>query len=470
MAANPRPPDPARILIVDDQPELLRLMERMLDREHDCKVAGGNTEARAQLAKHSFELVLCDIEMPDGSGLELAEELARERPHTSVVLVSGVDDPEVARQGFDLGVHGYLVKPFGRSELQITVINALERRRLEIAQEAHTRTLEARLQTIIDRAPMPIYAKDRAFRYVIANREAARLAGIEPEELIGKTDDAISPRSAAEHARAGDQLIFDGAPSYEERETLMVGGQERIFLTIKFPLVDEQGRVFAVSGMSPDVTAQAEAERLREALTESQREAIRELRDSRLETTERLARALELHDHGTGLHIGRMAAVSAVLAQRFGLDDDRVELLRTAAPMHDIGKIGILGDLLRKPGKLTPAEREEVERHALIGYQLLAESESELLRLAATIALTHQEHFDGRGYPNGLAGEEIPIEGRLVAVADVFDALLSDRSYRSAMTLAEAVELITSESGTHFDPRIVDLLVDNLDEIVSVRG
>jgi putative two-component system response regulator len=222
--------------------------------------------------------------------------------------------------------------------------------------------------------------------------------------------------------------------------------------------------------MSPDVTAKAEAARLRDALAEAQLDAIRELQESRLETVERLARAVELHDASTGAHVGRMAVIAAVLAQKYGLEPGRVELLRTAAPMHDVGKIGIGEELLRKPGKLTTDERAEMERHTLIGHQLLAESESELLNLAAMIALTHHEHFDGNGYPHGLAAEEIPLEGRLVAVADVFDALLSDRSYRPAMSVSEAVELIRDERGTHFDPRITDLLLANVQEFVTLRG
>jgi putative two-component system response regulator len=288
--------------------------------------------------------------------------------------------------------------------------------------------------------------------------------------LIGKTAAAIMPAPSVEQSALGDRAILEGAPSYEGKETIVIGGRERAVLTIKFPLLDDEGRVVAVCGMSPDITAQAEADRLRDELEESQRAAIRELHDSRLETVERLVRALVLHDPNTGAHVGRMAVIAAVLAQRYGLDNARVELLQTAALMHDVGKIGIQGELLRKPGKLTAAERAEMERHTVIGHELLAESDNELLKLAATIALTHHEHFDGRGYPHGLSGEQIPIEGRLVAVADVFDALLSDRSYRPAMTVAEAVDLIRSERGTHFDPTFAELLLDNLDEILSLRA
>ena len=288
----------------------------MLEQDYACEFASGNDAARELLAARPFELVLLDIEMPGGSGLALAAELAELHPHTSVVLVTGLDDPEVARAGFDLGVHGYLVKPFGRGALQITVINALKRRQLEIAQEAQSRSLEARHQTIIDRAPLPIYAKDRDGRYVIANRATEELAGLPAGGLIGKTADAIMPPSSVEQSALGDRLILEGAPSFERRERMVIDGTERVVLTIKFPLLDEAGRVVAVAGMSPDISAQAEADRLRDELADAQRAAIQELRDSRLETVERLVRAVELHDPSTGVHVERMAVVAAVLAQQ----------------------------------------------------------------------------------------------------------------------------------------------------------
>lgn len=177
-----------------------------------------------------------------------------------------------------------------------------------------------------------------------------------------------------------------------------------------------------------------------------------------------------MHDAETGEHIDRMASVAAFLGRKVGLDRDRVLLLRVAAPMHDVGKIATPDGILRKQGPLTPEEREEMQRHTTVGYQILADSESELLHLAATIALTHHERWDGGGYPQGLAGERIPIEGRITAVADVFDALLSDRCYRPAMSVEEAVTVMEEGRGTHFDPRIVDALLDHLEEALSLRG
>jgi putative two-component system response regulator len=165
-----------------------------------------------------------------------------------------------------------------------------------------------------------------------------------------------------------------------------------------------------------------------------------------------------------------MAVIAAFLGGRLNLDPRQVQLLREAAPMHDVGKIGTSEEILRKPGPLSAEERKEMERHTVIGYEILADSKSELLQIAATIALTHHERYDGTGYPQGLAGEEIPLEGRISAVADVFDALLSDRCYRRALPVPDAVEVIEHGRGTHFDPRIADLLIDGLAEALSLRA
>jgi cyclic di-GMP phosphodiesterase len=298
--------------------------------------------------------------MPGESGLVLIEEIAREHPQTAIVMVTGVDDPEIAAQAFRLGAHGYLVKPFWPGQLQITVANALRQHRLELAEEA---------------------------------RQAA---------LLG--------------------------------------------------------------------SAEEKAEALRHELIDAQRKAIADLRASRQETVERLARAIEMHDPETGRHIDRMASVTALLGQRLGLDAEQTLLLRAAAPMHDVGKIATPDSVLHKDGPLSASERKLMEVHTSVGHEILDDSESELLRMAATIALTHHEWFDGSGYPRGLRGEEIPLVGRIAAVADVFDALLSDRPYRPAFTVEETMGMIASERSTHFDPAIVDALLEGVDEAVTLRG
>jgi PAS domain S-box-containing protein len=452
---------------------MLRLVDRALGGQYRCEFAGNVIQAHKKLSSTSFQLALCDLQMLGGSGLALAEEITEEHPETAVVLVTDRDDPEVARRAFGFGghgVHGYLVKPFWPGQLLITVMNALRRRELESLESAHRLNLEERRQTIIDMAPMPVYVKDDAYRYVFANAQADDLAGQERGQLLGKTDEAIMGPGAMAHTRAVDRGILKEGTIYEAEETLVIGGVERTFQTVKFPLLDEDGRATAVCGISTDVTAQKDALRLRDELALAQQQAIDELRLSRQETVERLTKAIELHDLSTGKHVDRMARVAAFLGAHLGLDAERVHLLRVAAPMHDVGKIATPSEILRKPGPLTPEERGEMKRHTTVGHEILADSESDLLRVAAAIALTHHERFDGGGYPQGLAGEEIPLEGRITAIADVFDALISDRPYRPALTVEETVEVIKKGRGSQFDPQIVDILLQHLDEALSVRA
>lgn len=165
-----------------------------------------------------------------------------------------------------------------------------------------------------------------------------------------------------------------------------------------------------------------------------------------------------------------MATVAAFLGRLQGLGEERAQLLRAAAPMHDIGKVATPDAILRKPGALTDAEREVMQEHTTVGYEILAGSGSALLRMASQIALTHHENWDGSGYPNGLAGEAIPLEGRIAAVADVLDALLSDRIYRPAMSVDEAVAVLREETGVRFDPRLMELLLEHLDEALALRA
>jgi putative two-component system response regulator len=152
---------------------------------------------------------------------------------------------------------------------------------------------------------------------------------------------------------------------------------------------------------------------------------------------------------------GRVGAYSALVAWRLGLDDRHCDLIRRASSLHDVGKIGVADEILLKPGPLTAPERTAMQRHAEIGHDILAGSGLELLELAATIAWTHHERVDGTGYPRGLVGDEIPLEGRIVAVVDVYDALTSDRPYRSAFTAEEALDLLRSGRGTQFDPDVL---------------
>ncbi len=190
--------------------------------------------------------------------------------------------------------------------------------------------------------------------------------------------------------------------------------------------------------------------------------AFTELEIAQAETVRRLSMAVEFRDEDTGAHIERIGRFSTLLAEHVGMDADFCATLTHAAPLHDVGKVAIPDAILLKPDVLTPEERAIVETHAEEGHRLLRGSSSSILDLAATIALSHHEKWDGSGYPRGVAGEAIPIEGRIVAVADVFDALTSDRVYRRAFTVEEAVEMMLEQRGRHFDPVLLDAFMEVL--------
>lgn len=193
-----------------------------------------------------------------------------------------------------------------------------------------------------------------------------------------------------------------------------------------------------------------------QVLEEKVRERTQQLEEAHHEILERLAIAAEYRDDQTGQHIKRVGHMSAVLARGLGLPSDQAALIERAAPLHDVGKIGIPDHILRKPGALTPEEFEIVKTHTTIGASILSGGRFPLLQMAEEIALSHHERWDGTGYPRGLKGEAIPLSGRIVAIADVFDAVVSLRPYKGSRSIEQAVTTISASAGTQFDPRVVD--------------
>lgn len=196
---------------------------------------------------------------------------------------------------------------------------------------------------------------------------------------------------------------------------------------------------------------------------------VDELKATRLQIVQRLGLAAEYKDNETGLHVIRMSHYSRVLALAAGFSEQAADDLLNAAPMHDVGKIGIPDAILQKNGKLDDAEWQVMRSHAQIGADIIGEHPSGLLQMARSIALTHHEKWDGTGYPNGLKGEDIPLTGRIVAIADVFDALTSVRPYKAAWSVEEALELLRRESGKHFDPQLVELFLGCMPEVLAIK-
>lgn len=204
-------------------------------------------------------------------------------------------------------------------------------------------------------------------------------------------------------------------------------------------------------------------------LAEEVRKATQEIKAREDELIYRLSKAAEYRDPETGLHIKRMSWYSKHIAAQLGFSADEQELILKAAPMHDIGKVGIPDAILLKPGKLTEPEFSAMKDHPQIGYKILSGSSSRLMQIGAQIALSHHEKFDGSGYPAGLKGEDIPIYGRIIAVADVFDALTSSRPYKQAWAIEAAKDFLQDCSGKHFDPVCIEAFFKDWDDVLAIQ-
>ena len=206
-----------------------------------------------------------------------------------------------------------------------------------------------------------------------------------------------------------------------------------------------------------------------ESLEKSVADATQQILLREYETLFRLAKAGEYRDTETGNHVLRMSKYSRLIAAGLGLDEEHCHLIEMASPMHDIGKIGIPDHILLKPGKLTADEYDVMKKHPSIGFEILQDSSSKFIRLGAMIAFGHHEKFDGSGYPQGLKGEDTPLEARIVAIADVFDALTSVRPYKKAWTNEDALEFLVANKGTHFDPRCLNVFIDQFSKAVLIQ-
>ncbi len=325
----------SRILIVDDEPQNVRLLDALLRRAGYREVTTETDPRKVHALVRSLEpdLILLDLHMPHLSGFQVMEQIVPEIPHgvyLPILVLTGDTDSHRRERALSAGARDFLTKPFESGEVLLRIKNLLETRFFNKELRGHNETLEEKV-----------------------------------------------------------------------------------------------------------------------------RERTHELAEAQVEIIRRLAVAAEYRDDITGQHAERVGVLSALLAEELGLPAEQVSLIRRAAPLHDVGKIGIPDSILMKPGRLTPQEFDVMKTHTIIGGRILSGSRYPLLELAETIALTHHERWDGRGYDR-MRGEDIPLVGRIVAVADVFDSLTHERPYKRAFTIDESVDEILRGRGEHFDPNVVD--------------
>lgn len=345
----------ASILIVDDKPENVSLLEMMLSFAGYTNVQSTTDprEVKGLYEANDFDIILLDIRMPHMTGFQVMAQLSEivKGDYLPILVLTAQNDMETRLKALEAGARDFVSKPFHKTEVLNRIHNMLEVRALHNERMRQNEILELRVS---------------------------------------------------------------------ERTTEL-------------------------------------------------RERNAELEETRLEIVRRLGRAGEYRDNETGMHVLRMSKSCHLMALAAGLDENHAKLILHASPMHDVGKIGIPDGILLKPGKLDAEEWETMKTHSEIGADIIGDHDHDLMSTARIIALTHHEKWDGSGYPHGVSGEDIPIEGRIAAICDVFDALTSDRPYKKAWAVENAVNLINEESGRHFDPALVLLFNDLLPEILEIR-
>jgi len=320
----------ANILVVDDEKAVRHLLSRMLlQGGYECTLAADAAEARKFIKNRNFELILCDVTMPGESGIDFIRYVAAEYPDTAIIMVTVVDDPEIAETALEAGIYGYIIKPFNVNEMIINIRNSLRRRELEIA--------------------------DRAYR--------------------GNLEREVEERTA------------------ELQKTL-------------------SGVIYA------------------------------------------LTMTVEYRDPYTAGHQQRVSDLASAIAKEMGFPKNKIMGIRMAGALHDIGKIAIPVEILSKPGRLSKTEFELIKNHSQVGYDIL--KSIKFPWPIAQIVLQHHERMDGSGYPQGLSGEEIILEARILGVADVVEAMASHRPYRPAIGIDKALEEISINRGKLYDIKVVD--------------
>jgi putative two-component system response regulator len=448
------------ILYLEDNPLDADLARRAFARHAPgltLEVAGTLAEARRRLALERYDVALIDVNLPDGDGMSLLADVEAQDPPTLAVILTGLDDEEAAVAALKAGADDYIVK---RDDyllrLPATLRDALARR--QGRQDRRAQTL-----------PLLAVGFEQAEREQI-RRQLARYAPHVVVEFAPGHADLLGRLKAG--GRAVEAVLLDGGGGLEGLNTLKLLGLERCQELPLLLVADQSSAELALQAMDlgaadylvrhPGFLARLPAAiescvskaRLARAVA-GLRQAQDELEAAYDATLEGWARALELRDHETEGHSRRVAALSVRLAAAHGLPAREITHIRRGALLHDIGKMAVPDGILLKPGALTGDEWALMKLHPQLAHTMLAPIA--FLGPALDIPYCHHERWDGAGYPRGLAGEQIPLAARIFAVADVWDALTSDRPYRRAMPLEAALAVIRDGAGTQFDPRVVAL-------------
>jgi PAS domain S-box-containing protein/putative nucleotidyltransferase with HDIG domain len=465
----------ANILVVDDEKPIRRLIGEILGMSnYNCTLAGSASEASELLKEQSFELILCDIDMPESSGLDFIRQALKEYPDTAAVMVTALDDSLTAEVALEGGAYDYIIKPFDRNRLLISVANALRRRQLEIDTRAHRESLEmevrkrtdalikeeARLRAIFEAAEhvsfIMIDHDGTEPRVLEFSPGAERMLGFSSKEIIGQPVTMLNlPKDVAELQDNGAESLHSNVGFTGELTLTRRSGEELPVLFTTYPIFDAKGDVSATLLVSIDISERMKAE-------EDLQNSMRKWRKALEGSIHAMALTVEIRDAYTAGHQQRVVDLATAVAREMGLSEHDVAGLRMAAMIHDIGKVSVPAEILSKPGRINEIEFDLIRMHPKVGYDIL--KSIEFPWPIARVVLQHHERMDGSGYPGGLAGPEILLEARILGVADVVEAMASHRPYRPALGLYEALEEISKNKGILYDGDVVSACLKVFEE------
>lgn len=454
-----------KILYVEDDVSVREPTAELLSNIFESITTANNGKEGLETYKNgSFDIVISDILMPKMNGVTLIEKIKEINPSQSVIITSACDDSTYLLDLINLGVSSFILKPI-QSEQFLNILldmitnleNAASVKKMneDTKQElVHQSAILEQYKEIVD-ASMIVSKTDTKGIITYVNDEFCKISKYDRSELIGNNHNIVRhPDMSAETYRnlwktILNKNIWQGVVKNKKKN-----GDYYITDTIVKPILDEHNNIIEHISIRHDITQIYD---LNEEIWSTQHEMI-----------SLLGEIGETRSQETGNHVRRVAKYSRLLAELYGLDKDETNYLYIGSPMHDIGKIGIPDSILLKPAKLTEEEYTVMRTHANIGYEILKKSDRPILKAASIISYEHHEKWNGSGYPRALEGEEIHIYGRITALADVFDALSCKRVYKKSWPMEDILEYIKSERGKHFDPNLVDLFFENIDQFIEI--
>ncbi len=452
----------SNILIIDDNAKNIQLAANVLKSTnlYNIYFALSGEQGLEQLKLREYVLILLDINMPGLDGYETASHIKKDNLYKKIpiIFISANANKESIRKGFEYGGEDYITKPFDEMELIHRVKTHVELfLSKEILQEEvnDTKILLDQYKNAVDAGSLVSKTDLNGF-ITYVNDKFCEISQYSREELIGQNHNIVRSPNVGKHVFKNmwntikNKQIWNGLIENRRKD----GGPYFVEATI-VPILNVHNEIVEYISLRTNVTKEIE---LREDIIATQREILYTLGELG-----------EWRSKETGEHVNRVALVSEFLAKAYGCKEEDVELLKSASPMHDIGKVIISDAILLKRGELTKDEFTEMKKHTIYGWEIFNKSKHKLLKASALIAYEHHEKWDGTGYPRGLKEEEIHIFGRITSIADVFDALSHDRVYKEAWELDRVIEYIKAEKGKSFEPKLVDIFLDNIDEIVKIK-